>query len=197
MAMLPNEAMTQIAPERLWRLSVPAYHQMQERGILTATDPVELLSGLLVAKLPKKPTHRIATKLVRDAIATLLPAGWYVDTQEPIALQDSEPEPDVMVVRGDTRDYTERHPGAADLALVVEIADATLTRDRQLKQAIYAYNRIAEYWIVNLEARQIEQYREPAATGYQQLAVIGAEGAIAVAIADQDCGTLAVSELLP
>lgn len=64
-----------------------------------------------------------------------MPDGWYVDAQEPITLDDSEPEPDVVVVRGNTRDYLDRHPDPQDLALVVEVADSTLERDRTAKSA--------------------------------------------------------------
>ena len=67
-----------------------------------------------------------------------MPQGWYVDAQEPITTSDSEPEPDVVIVRGDTRQYLNRHPGAQDLALVVEVADTSLQRDRTSKKRLYA-----------------------------------------------------------
>ncbi|RUT09856.1 hypothetical protein DSM106972_003510 [Dulcicalothrix desertica PCC 7102] len=63
-------------------------------------------------------------------------AGWYVDAQEPVTLKDSEPKPDVVIILGNNRDYTELHPGSNDLALVVEIADSTLERDRSYKKRI-------------------------------------------------------------
>src|SRR5438128_2201088 len=119
----------------IWRLSVAQYHEMIQAGILTADDPVELLEGWLVYKMPKNPPHRISVRLTQRALEAVVPAGWYVDAQEPITLADSEPEPDVMIVRGDTRQYRNRHPGAADVALVVEVADTTLERDRGAKKA--------------------------------------------------------------
>lgn len=84
----------------LWRLRVDQYHAMIQSGILSGDDPVELLEGWLIVKMPKNPAHRISTHLVRTAIESILPSGWYVDSQEPITLSDSEPEPDVMIVRG-------------------------------------------------------------------------------------------------
>lgn len=84
--------------------------------------------------MPKNPPHRAATKLTRNALEAIVPSGWYVDAQEPITLEDSEPEPDVVIVRGNTRDYLARHPGSQDLALVVEISDSTLERDRTSKK---------------------------------------------------------------
>lgn len=107
-----------------FRLSVDQYHELIRAGILTADDPVELLDGWLATKIPKNPAHRVATKLVREALESIVPAGWYVDSQEPITTGDSEPEPAVSVIRGTTRQYQDRHPGPREVALVVEVADA-------------------------------------------------------------------------
>ena len=119
----------------IWRLSVEQYHRMIRFGILTDDDPVELLEGWLITKMPKNPPHRLSTQLTREAIARLLPPGWYVDAQEPITTEDSEPEPDVVVVRGERHDYRDHHPREHDVALVVEVADTTLQRDRTLIEA--------------------------------------------------------------
>src|SRR5438552_16704613 len=91
--------------EPVFRLSVEQYHEMIDAGILTDDDPVELLEGWLVSKMPKKPAHRIATRRTRTALEGIVPEGWYVDSQEPITLGSSEPEPAVAVVRGQTEDY--------------------------------------------------------------------------------------------
>jgi len=113
----------------IWRLSVAQYHEMIRAGILAEDDPVELLDGCLVQKIIKNPPHCLATGLVRDALEKALPEGWHVKSQDPITLAASEPEPDVTVVRGSRRDYADRHPGPADVALVVEVADTGLQRD--------------------------------------------------------------------
>jgi Uma2 family endonuclease len=145
----------------IWRLSVVQYHQMVQSGILTDDDPVELLEGWLVPKMPRNPPHRPATQLLREALVELVPSGWFVDAQEPITTDDSEPEPDIVVVRGERRDYRERHPGPTDLGLVVEVADTTLQRDRGAKQRLYAAAGLPCYWIVNLSEQQIEVYEHP------------------------------------
>jgi Uma2 family endonuclease len=106
--------------------------------ILTPDDPVEMLAGWLVYKMPKKPANRISTGLTQEALERVVPSGWYVDSQEPITLSDSEPEPDVIVLRGETRQYRDRHPGARNVALIVEVADSTIERDRGVKRAVYA-----------------------------------------------------------
>ena len=185
----------------IWRLSVDQYHAMIQAGILTEDDPVELLEGWLVTKMSKNPKHRVVTQLVREAIAQLLPSGWYVDAQEPVTTQDSEPEPDVAVVRGNRRQYFDRHPGPQDIALVVEVADSSLQRDRTLKKRIYAAAGISLYWIVNLLANQIEVYSDPSGPheqpDYRQQQNYGLEDAVPIIIDGQEVSRLAVKDLLP
>ncbi|MEM8612044.1 MAG: Uma2 family endonuclease [Cyanobacteria bacterium P01_H01_bin.105] len=159
--MFTVETPAAVPSEPIWRLSVAQYHAMIQSGILTDDDPVELLEGWLIVKMPKNPRHRAATRIIRGALESLLPDGWYVDTQEPITTTDSEPEPDVVIVRGDTRQYLDRHPGPDDIALVIEVSDATLQSDRTSKYRTYARANISIYWIVNLVEAQIEVYTEP------------------------------------
>ncbi len=170
---------------------------MIQLGILTDDDPVELLEGWLIYKTPKNPPHRIATKLTRDALDRILPSGWYVDSQEPITLEDSEPEPDVIVVQGKTRDYVDRHPSAQDIALIVEISDSTLERDRTLKQRLYARAGIPVYWILDLRESTIEVYSQPVGDVYQQQQTFTAADQIPVLIAQHQIGQLRGQDLLP
>jgi Uma2 family endonuclease len=170
-------------------------------GVLTHDDPVELLEGWLVYKMPKNPPHRATTKLLRDALDEIVPDGWYVDAQEPITLEDSEPEPDVMIVRGKTRDYLDRHPSGRDIALVIEVADSTLARDRTSKKQLYARTEIPIYWIVNLSEQSIEVYQEPAlvaeAPTYLQKQLYTFSDEIPVAIDGCEVDRLLVRNLLP
>jgi len=148
----------------IWRLTTDQYHEMIRAGILTEDDPIELLEGWLVTKMPKIPRHALATGLVSQALEGKVPSGWYVRVQDPVTLEDSEPEPGVMVVRGHVRQYLDRHPGARDVALIVEVADASLKRDRGSKKRLYARAGVPVYWIVNLIDKQIEVYTEPSGT---------------------------------
>src|SRR6516162_702549 len=81
--------------ELLFRLSVDQYHEMIQAGILRSGDPVELIDGYLVLKMTKNPARRIALGSTRDQLLKLIPPGWFVDTQEPVTTEISEPEPDV------------------------------------------------------------------------------------------------------
>jgi Uma2 family endonuclease len=148
-------------PAPIWRLSVEQYHAMFRAGIVCENDSLELVDGLLVSKPIRSPAHRIATRSARNALERVVPGGWYVDSQEPITLSASEPEPDGAVIRGDSADYADRHPPADAVALVIEVADASLEFDRTVKRAIYALAGIPAYWIVNLIDQRLEVFCEP------------------------------------
>ena len=190
-----------VPTDPIWQLSIEQYHQMIALGILTDDDPVELLEGWLVAKMPKNPPHRLTTQLTREAVSALLPAGYYVDAQEPITTDASEPEPDVMIVRGQRRDYRDRHPGPQDIVLVIEVSDTTLQRDRTLKKPIYARGGIPVYWIINLPERHIECYTNPSGPAeypdYQHRQDYHPTDPIPLFISDQIVGVVTVAELLP
>lgn len=174
---------------------------MTRAGILTDDDPVELLEGWLVTKMPKNPPHPLTTQLTREALARLVPDGWFVDAQEPITTEDSEPEPDVVIVRGERRQFRDRHPQAQDVAIVVEVSDTTLQRDRSLKKRLYARCGIPVYWIINLVENQIEVYTEPSGPeeqpDYRRRQDYRLADEVPLMIAGQELGRLAVSEMLP
>ncbi len=199
---IPRPAPAVAAPaEPIFRLSVEQYHEMIKAGILTDDDPVELLEGWLIAKIPKNPPHVLTTDLIRESLARLLPPGWHVNTQDPVTTGDSEPEPDVTVIRGAPRDYLERHPGPDDLALVVEVAHTTLRRDRGLKKRLYARAGIPVYWIINLPDRQIEVYTMPSGQAeepdYQQRQDYLSTDEVPLIIDGCEIGRIAAREMLP
>ncbi len=197
----PVEDTAAVPSDLIWRLSVDQYHAMIQSGILTEDDPVELLEGWLVFKMPKNPPHSVVNGLVSEALSDILPAGWYANSQEPITTLDSEPEPDVAVVRGTRRDYLSRHPGPGDLALVVEVSDATLRRDQTLKRRLYAASGIEVYWIVNLPESQIEVYTQPSGPAgdadYGHRQIYGPSDSVPVVIGGDEVGRVAVRDVLP
>jgi Uma2 family endonuclease len=150
---------------------------------------------------PIGPEHSTSNALIGAAIGACLPDGWIVRLQDPVTLSGSEPEPDIVVARGTFRDYARRHPGAADIALVIEVADATLAFDRTKKAAQYAAAGIPEYWIVNLLDRQIEVHRDPAtaATGsdYRIRESLAESQSIGLTVEGRPIAQLRVADLLP
>ena len=121
--------------DELHRMTVDEYERMAESGVLD--DPqVELINGLLVKKMVKKPRHVSACELVAGALEAILPKGWYIREQNPLRIPDyNEPEPDLVIARGSRGRYATSHPGPDDVALVVEVADTSLGKDRGEKAA--------------------------------------------------------------
>jgi hypothetical protein len=196
----PPEKSLTVPTYPIWRLTVAQYHDMIEAGILTADDPVELLEGWLVTKSRKTPGHSFSKHMIWERLAEAVPAGWYIDAQNPITTADSEPEPDIFVVRGNPRDYPDRHPFPQEVALVGEIADTTLQRDRTLKLRVYANARIPVYWILNLPERQLEVYTKPTGkdeqASYEQRQVYAEADSVPVVIDGQEVAQLPVRDLL-
>src|SRR5207253_10920762 len=122
-AIEPSPHITPPSPD--YRFTVRQYHRMIEVGILTQNDPVELLEGRIVPKMPHNPPHDTAVDLAQTTIAAILPAGWRVRVQSAITTADSEPEPDVAVVRGPARRYARFHPRPRDIAVIIEVADTS------------------------------------------------------------------------
>ena len=190
-----------VPTEPIYRLSVDQYHAMAQHGILSEDDPVELLEGWLVQKMTKYRPHSRCTYRTRRALDRLVPAGWYVDAQEPITTADSEPEPDVAVIRGNDDDYVDRHPRHDEVALVVEVADSTLQQDRTTKKRLYARAGIPVYWIANLVEGRFEVYTEPTGAArrpdYRHRQEYGPDDEIPVVLDGIEVGRLLVRDLLP
>jgi Uma2 family endonuclease len=183
------------------RLSVQEYQRLIELGVLTGDDNVELIEGYVVQKLPCSPAHDSALQKFYRQLIRLLPLGWQVRVRCGVTLADSEPEPDGAVVRGDERSFDARHPGAADTAIVIEVADSTLPGDRADKGRVYAKAGIREYWIVNLVDSQVEVYTFPSGPGvtpgYASRQDYPAGGAVPLVLDGQTVGTISVADLLP
>jgi Uma2 family endonuclease len=187
--------------EQFYRLSVDQYHAMIEAGILTSDDPVELLEGWLIRTMPINPPHRRASERTFAALTRIVPVGWYVTMHQPITLDDSEREPDLAIVRGSTDDYPDRHPGPADLGLVIEVSHSTLPSDRVAKKLLYARSGIRFYWIINLVDRQVEALsnldNSADAPDYQRHEAYGPDAEAPVVLDGREVGRIAVRDILP
>lgn len=162
---------------RLW--TVDDYHRMAEAGILTTSDRVELLEGQIVEMSPQLPPHAATTQRVARYLDRLLEAIAYIRMQLPVTLKpNSEPEPDIAVVRIDPNEYVERHPTPDDIFLIIEVADSTLLSDRKQKASIYAKAGVLDYWVLDVNTHQIYLFREPRTTGYQRESVIGKDSTL-------------------
>ena len=155
---------TDAPPDSLRRWTLTDYHRLTRSGVLTEDDRIELLEGWIVEKMAHNPPHDGTLYLLQSLLLRRLPDDWLVRVQSSVTLpgrRGSEPEPDIAIVRGPAEDYLRRHPGPADIALVVEVSDTTLAQDRGLKARVYARAAIPVYWIVNIPDRRVELYAEP------------------------------------
>jgi len=152
--------MSESVQVRTRRWSRTEYDRLIALGIIQEDEKLELLAGELVLRDRQSPGHAYAIEALSEALRHAIGPGSHVRILSPIALDsESEPEPDVSVVPGAIRDYRDDHPSQP--TLLVEVADSSLTFDREHKGSLYARARLPEYWIVNLVDRVLEVHREP------------------------------------
>ena len=149
------------------RWTIEQYHKLVNAGMLIDRR-VELLAGNIVEMSPEGMFHAVYCGDAVDYLKQLLGSRAKVREAHPITLpNDSEPEPDIAVVKTSPTRYLDRHPYPADIFWLVEYADSTLTKDLNIKQQIYAAAGIQEYWIVNLQALELIVFRDMDNAGYK------------------------------
>jgi Uma2 family endonuclease len=183
----------------LHRITVDEYERIVASGLLEDPARIELIDGYMVDKMAKNPGHSFSTIETYQALADRLPAGWSARQEQPVRIPAyDEPEPDISIVRGVNADYRSRVPEPADVALLVEVSDSTLSTDRGLKLPAYAKDGIPVYWIVNLVDRQVEVYARPVKAGrYRSHKVYKPGQQVPVVIAGQQLSPIAVDDILP
>jgi Uma2 family endonuclease len=155
-----------------YRFTVEEYHRMGEAGILPEDSRIELIAGEIVVREPIGSRHAGTVNRLTRLWTSRLGERAVVQVQNPIELpeEDSEPQPDVTLLRPRADFYTGAHPVAADVLLLIEVADSTLAVDRRVRMPLYARAAIREAWILDLTADRVEVYRAPTAKGYRQVA---------------------------
>ena len=153
-----------------YRLTVDDYHRMADAGILGEDDRVELIQGELIEMTPIGSSHAGSVAWIAQRFSELVAGRVVVWNQNPIRLdRQSEPQPDVALLRPRADGYRSALPGPEDVLLVVEVADSSLGYDRDVKGPLYAAHAISEYWLVDLASRCLVRHREPAADGYRRI----------------------------
>lgn len=151
------------------RLTVDEYYRMAEVGVLAPEARVELIDGEIIDMAPQKSRHAsVVNELMRRLVRSVGDRA-LVTCQTPLRLsQRSEPEPDLMLLRPRADGYAQSHPTAADVLLLIEVADSSARYDRQIKLPLYARHGVAEVWIVDLEAGVLRRQRQPAGESYAE-----------------------------
>jgi len=143
---------------------------MAEVGILGEDDRVELIRGEIVQMSPPGRRHAAFVDNLTQLLVVRLAGRAIVRVQNPVALtDDTEPQPDLAVLRRRPVPYKEREAHAEDALLLVEVADSSLAYDRSTKLRLYAEANIPEYWVVDSAAETVEVYRTPGPEGYRDV----------------------------
>lgn len=143
---------------------------MAEVGILKPTDRVELIRGEIVQMPPPGRRHVAFVNNLNQLLVMRLAAHAIVSVQNPVVLaDDTEPQPDLAILRRRPVPYKEREAYADDVMLLIEVADTSLTYDRRTKLRLYAEAGIPEYWIVDCTTESIEIHRSPGDGGYRDV----------------------------
>jgi len=204
--LLPPESLAPVHPpavmpdEPVIPLTVEAYHALIDAGIYQSGDPIELLEGFVVPKMTRGSRHEMVRRRLFRQLRALVADEFLVDTQGAATLLNSEPEPDVFVIRGSEEDYPDRHAGPEETVFVAEVADSSLRRDRGLTQRVYARAKVPVYWIVNLIDDCIEVFSQPSGSAkkpkYEQQMTYRANDEILVVIDGKVIGRLAAETIL-
>jgi len=158
------------------------YHRMAEVGILTRGDRVELIRGEIIKMSPQGLRHRAFIDNLTHLLVTRRAGRAIVSVRMPIALaDDTEPEPDVQVLRRRPVPYKDREAYSDDALLLIEVAQTSLAYDRSTKLGLYAAAGIPEYWVMDCVAESVEVHRSPHDDGYRDVArVAGSEATVAL-----------------
>jgi len=156
---------------QVWPLGVKAYHALGDLGLIP--EKTELLYGQIFYKMPKSLFHRLLLMRLLELLQRILPPGLHVQPEQPILCGDSEPEPDLSVIRGSINDYPTEHPNTAEL--VIEICVSSHDYDRSKLRA-YAVAGVKECWLVLGPEKQIEVHRQPQGEQFAECALHGPGG---------------------
>ncbi|MDA0264147.1 MAG: Uma2 family endonuclease [Chloroflexi bacterium] len=156
------------------RFTVDEYYRMAQAGILGEDDRLELLEGEIVEMAPIGSRHQSVVDRLTRLFFNRVGDAAVVRVQGPVRLSDeSEPQPDLMLLRRRDDFYASAHPGPDDVILLVEVSDTSTEYDREVKLPMYARRGIAEVWLVGLETGMVEVFRGPTANGYQEASQAG------------------------
>jgi Uma2 family endonuclease len=154
---------------RKHQFTISEWHKMGKYNIFEPHARMELIEGEIIDMAPIGPSHGGRVKRLNHLFSRQLGDSAIIGVQDPIQIRDdSEPEPDLAILRPEPNFYTERHPKPDDILLLIEVSDTTINYDRDKKVPLYANNGIVEFWLVDLGEETIEIYLEPHPQGYAQ-----------------------------
>ena len=152
------------------RFTADEYEQIVAAGVIAEDDRLELLEGEIVEMSPLGPQHSACVVRLTSLLYKYESSRVMIRVQDPIRLGDySQPQPDISVVQRRPDYYGEGHPEPEDILLLIEVAESSLSYDRDVKLPLYARAGILEVWLVALLPQVVEVYRSPSETGYREM----------------------------
>lgn len=149
----------------LVKWTIDDYHKMIKSGILVDRN-CELIAGEIIEISPELPKHYNTVKKSVNYLTNILKNKADVRFNGLITLSNSEPEPDIAIVKLPESQYNEHHPYAEDIFWLIEVANTSLSKDLSIKKKIYAEAKITEYWVIDLANQQLIIFREPKNSNY-------------------------------
>ncbi|MEL6900119.1 MAG: Uma2 family endonuclease [Cyanobacteria bacterium J06606_4] len=137
------------------------YHAMVESGVLD-NRRVELIRGEIVEMPPEGKPHASRSASAGEYLTLLLIEKAQIRPAKPITLPNqSEPEPDIAIVRRIETEYEDHHPYPENIFWLIEYSESSLSKDLNLKSKVYAEVNIPEYWVVDLKEQTLVVFRYP------------------------------------
>ena len=163
------------------RVTVDDYYRMAAAGILTADDRVELIEGEVIDMAPIGSRHGSVVKRLIAALSAVVQHRAVIAVQDPLRLSErSEPQPDLMLLEPRDDFYRDAHPAAADVLLLIEVADSSAGYDHRIKLPLYARHGVGEVWIVDLDHGLVRFCRDPRGDTYADVTTTRTPGPTAV-----------------
>jgi Uma2 family endonuclease len=152
-------------------VTIDEYHRMGEQGVFPLDARLELIRGEIIEMSPIGPRHAGSVRRFIRNFSARLSSYAIVDAQNPVEMreQESEPQPDITLLRLQDDLYSTATPTPGDTLLMVEVADSSLSFDRKVKMHLYAEAGIPESWLVDLNSETLFVFRRPSPEGYQDV----------------------------
>ncbi len=168
--LIKGELISKVNVNNKYLFNINQYHQMIAQGILTKYDKIELINGELITMSPVGIKHIAIVNRLNRILSKKLADKVLISVQNPILLHDqSEPEPDLVLLKPSADDYENKRPEIEDILLVIEVSDSTLKFDRTVKIPLYSEAKIMETWLIDINNECIEIYRYANNESYDQM----------------------------
>jgi len=148
-------------------ISVEMYHYMAEQGVFAPDERVELIDGEIFTMSPVGSLHVRCVNYLNDFLVRQLGDDYLVSVQNPIiSANDTEPQPDLTILRREKTLYRDHLPTGRDTVIVIEAAETSALFDRNRKFPKYAQAGIPEAWLIDLKLQAVEIHSDPGPSGY-------------------------------